>query len=102
MTKQEIIAKCIEAYTEAVQVCGKLEFEEVQEWLDKKELDLGVCHFVKKRLGLRIVYEDWVNRHEEPEGYWAIIPRYCETHEELMHSLTTRLNILKRELEIPE
>ncbi|CAB4577969.1 MAG: hypothetical protein F2563_03585 [Actinobacteria bacterium] len=102
MTKQEIIERCIAAYSEAIEVCGKLEFDKALNWLDKKELDFGVCHFVLKRLGLRIDYKDWVDRHEGSDNYWAIIPRYCDTHDELIQSLQTRIEILKKELSIPE
>ena len=102
MTKQEIIERCIAAYTEAIEVCGELKLQEAKDWLNKKELDFGLCYFVSKRLGLLIACKDWVDRHVCFDNYWAIAPRYCDTHDELMQSLQTRLEILKHELEILE
>jgi hypothetical protein len=103
MTKQKIIERCIAAYTEAIEVCGKLNFEGAQYWLDSKYLFRGVCYFVMHQLDIHIGSKNWVLRYQRyKSAFWATCPMNCRTHPELMKSLKIRLEILKRELEIPE
>lgn len=103
MTKQEIITKCIEAYTEAIEVCKQFDLYDAKYWLDAKFLDLGVCCYSRNALNFEIGNQKWIVRNFIPfKLHWAKRPYDCGTHKELMQSLQTRLDILKRELEIPE
>lgn len=103
MTKQEIIERCIAAYSEAIEVCKELELDEAKNWLDKKELNIGVCYYSKIVLDFKIYYEKWIIRNFMPSRlHWSKRPYDCNTHPELMESLTTRLQILQHELSIPE
>lgn len=99
MNKRDIITKCIEAYTEAVEVCDKIELGEAMDWLDQRCLIDGVCLFYNIQYGKSLLFCEWVERNETThEGYWTTPAHKCKTHPELMQSLTTRLEILQREL----
>lgn len=102
MTKQEIITKCIEAYTEAIEVCKSLELHRCKLYLDSHFLITGVCRYANKVLGEWIFEEEWVMNKFNIHGYWTTPAYKCTGHSELIQSLQTRLDILKRELEIPE
>lgn len=102
MEKQEIIERCIKAYTEAINECSELNLQTATDWLLSKSLECGVCRFVISRLNYDVAGKYWIQRNIKKGLYWAEVPILCETHSELMESLKTRLEILKKESLIPE
>jgi hypothetical protein len=99
MTKQEIITLLIKDYEWAIEKVSKMEYLATHEFLVNEHLSNGVCNAAKLRHDQHIYCANWVYRSED--AYWTTPPKRCETKEEIIQSLQTRLDILNQELLIP-
>ena len=106
MTKQEIITLLIKDYEEAIEKCKGMEHNEVVVFLDKINMDFGVCLYSFFKYGFNLSDKQWVVKHidlnTERKCYWTNPIWVLDNKESIIQSLQTRLNILKTELEIPE
>jgi len=99
MTKQEIITLLIDDYEWAIEKVKYLTYRHGIIFLDKANIDIGVCFAAKRRHKTDIYGLEWVEKHGV---MWHKTPRNCHNKKEVIQSLQTRLDILKQELLIPE
>lgn len=116
MKKKEIIKISLKAYENALNEIKtkKMNFNTTNRFLDKKNLEIGVCNFLeltKKISGVNSSIK-WAQKYYKTNStgttveedsfiipcYWAKVPYHCETRKEIIDVLTIRRDILKKEL----
>lgn len=107
MKKNELIPLLISDYTNAIARVSELNSNNtIFNFLDENTMDMGVCFFTNQKYKVHIYHNKWVKRNvNEFKAYWGDTPGNAILiygKEECITALQVRLNILKRELEIPE
>ena len=106
MTKQEIITLLIKDYEEAIKKCKGMRYEDMHDYLDKINMDFGVCLYSFCKYGFSLSDKQWLVRNidltTERRCYWTNPVWMLCNKIDIIQSLQTRLSILKTELEIPE
>ena len=83
----------------------KTNFNSLRKFLRQKKLHYGVCYCADNIFD-EYLYSDepknnWVNKYKgiEEDDYWYKPPAFSESIQEIMDSLTIRLNNLKKKVE---
>jgi hypothetical protein len=117
MKKKEIIKISLKAYENALNEIKtkKMNFSTTNRFLDKKNLERGVCNFLQRNtsdFNNNGPSTRWIKNYYKTDSsgitpeenwdieprYWAKIPYVCETRKDIVYSLIIRRDILKKEL----
>lgn len=113
MTKQEILDKLISHYEKCIrEIEGMNEagFLNIKRYVYDKHIQYGICNCALHILKESIVDQEWVNRNNISGGkYWTkntiSLQLWMEKYikkSDIIGSLQTRVNIMKKEYQIPE
>jgi hypothetical protein len=101
MTKRKLVTLLIKDYQWAIEEVNKLNsVKEIKKFLAFEKLDIGICFASGKRHFESIYDKKWVTKfynytNDYDGGYWCKTPWHCNTKEDILKSLETRLEILK-------
>ncbi len=90
--KPDIKNKLLEYYTKCIEEIK--EIEDWQQYLDDKDIHLGLCFCARHTFDEEIYGAYWIRRNSI-HGKWNDYPSHAETKEEAIHLLQFRLNKLK-------
>jgi hypothetical protein len=101
MEKKELLEKLIAHYEESIElVKGETDLEKVENELDLRQVDFGVCCCALLLFKVNPNDLEWVKKYLNGQsGYWCSRPASATSIPEAISLLQVRVDIMRKELE---